>query len=68
MNVLVTGGTGHLGRAIVTRLDRDGIQAAITAQSTSAAARRGTTRWADWLARSATPLPARPWAGSGRAS
>ena len=45
------------------------IQAAITAGNTSATARRGATRWADWLARSATPLPAPPpWSGSGRAS
>ncbi|HEX4689403.1 MAG TPA: NAD(P)-dependent oxidoreductase, partial [Solirubrobacteraceae bacterium] len=32
MNVLVTGGTGHLGSAIVTRLDRDGHQVRVLAR------------------------------------
>jgi uncharacterized protein YbjT (DUF2867 family) len=37
MNVLVTGGTGHLGSAIVTRLDRDGHQVRVLARSPGSA-------------------------------
>ena len=65
MTILVTGGTGHLGRKVVELLVRDGHRVRVLARTpgteksvqwvrgdlATASGHRGMTTWAEWLAR-----------------